>query len=89
MTTLYIMIIGTELRNRYHLPELQDIQQAKTRLASVDIDLRIILIQTSMNYESMSVDEERIDRFSINGYPDWVEILKLPLRNCDYRIKEG
>jgi hypothetical protein len=89
MDTLYIMIIGTELRNGYHLPELQDIQQAKTRLASVDIDLRIILIQTSMNDEPMPLDEEKVDRFAVNGYPEWVVTPKLPLRKCDYRIKEG
>ena len=85
MTTLYIMIIGrpgTTAHDWSHLPEVEDLHRAKTRLANVEINLKVIVIGTAL---SNQIPPDSV----IKDYPPEVEIPPYPLRKYNRTVTEG
>jgi len=85
MTTLYIMIIGrpgSTAHDWSHLPEVEDLHRAKTRLANVETNLKVIVIGTALS------DQIPPDSM-IKDYPPEVEIPPYPLRKYNRTVTEG
>ncbi len=89
MTTLYIMIIcsGSSIRDSpgggwSHWPEVEDLQQAKTRLGAAEINLKVIIIGTALT-------DQNPPESLIKDYPPEVEIPPYPLRKYNRTVTEG
>jgi hypothetical protein len=73
---------GSTAHDWSHLPEVEDLHRAKTRLANVEINLKVIVIGTAL---SNQIPPDSM----IKDYPPEVEIPPYPLRKYNRTVTEG